>query len=179
MRRYTGKGHRAEHTLRDDVIAIYKVAGLLEELLEGTLATGPILVEQLVDGIKKITGRAHYSFVAKFGHFFIDSSLPILDSYAEGMVAWHLGEAQSRNPKRYLKFCEDIETLSRLASLTCDCVGLDAYLWVAGEYQSWSKNRKQRISSDLKLLFERVEKDPESEPALRDLLGPIMSGASL
>jgi hypothetical protein len=60
------------------VIAIYKVAGLLEKLLEGTRATGPLLVEELVDGIKKMPGRAYYSFVAKFGHFFVDSNLPIL-----------------------------------------------------------------------------------------------------
>lgn len=162
-----------------NVIAIYKVAGLLEKLLEVTCATGPLLVEELVDGIQKITGRAHYSFVAKFGHFFVDSNLPILDSYAEEMVAWHLGQAQSRNPKRYLRFCENIETLSELAGLTCDCAGLDAYLWVAGEYQSWSKNKKQEISSDLKPFFERLQKDPESEPALRDLLGPIRVCASL
>src|SRR5271156_1264335 len=56
-----------------NIIAIYKVAGLLEELLKETHATGPLLVEELVDSIKKITGRAHYSFVAKFGHFFVDS----------------------------------------------------------------------------------------------------------
>jgi hypothetical protein len=161
------------------VIAIYKVAGLFEKLLEGTRATGPLLVEELVDGIKKMTGRAYYSFVAKFGHFFVDSNLPILDSYAEEMVAWHLGQAQSRNPKRYLKFCENIETLSELAGLTCDCAGLDAYLWVAGEYRSWSKNKKQEINSDLKLIFERLRKDPESEPALRDLLGPIRVCVSL
>jgi hypothetical protein len=155
------------------VIAIYKVAGALERLLKDTRTTGPLLVEELVDGIKKITGRAHYCFVAKFGHFFLDSKLPILDSYAEEMVAWHLGRAQSSNIKRYLRFCENVKTLCELASLTCDCAEVDAYLWVAGEYQSWPKNKKREISSDLKPAFERLRKDPESEPALRDLLGPI------
>jgi len=155
------------------VIAIYKVAGLLEKLLEKTHTTGPLLVEELVDGIKKITGLAHYVFVAKFGHFFVDSNLPILDSYAEEMAAWHLGQAQSRKPERYIRFCENIETLSKLASLTCDCAELDAYLWVAGEYRAWLKNSKRKISSDLKPCFERLQKDPESEPDLRDLLGPI------
>ena len=155
------------------VIAIYKVAGLLEILLEKTHTTGPLLVEELVDGIKKVTRRAHYSFVAKFGHFFVDSNLPILDSYAEEMTAWHLGQAQSRKPERYIRFCENIETLSKLASLTCDCAELDAYLWVAGQYRAWLKNSKHKISSDLRPFFERLQKDPESEPDLRDLLGPI------
>jgi hypothetical protein len=97
----------------------------------------------------------------------------------EEMAAWHLGQAQSRNPKCYLRFCENIETLSELAGLTCDCAGLDAYLWVAGEYQSWSKNKKHEISSDLKPFFERLQKDPESEPALRDLLGPMRACGAL
>ncbi|MGA3258127.1 MAG: hypothetical protein ABSE35_04555 [Bryobacteraceae bacterium] len=163
-----------------NVIAIYKVAGLLEELLlEGSCATGPSLVEELVERIKKKTGRGHYSFVSKFGHFFVDSNLPVLDSYAEWMVAWHLGKAQSRNPKRYTRFCENLKMLIDLAGLNCDCAGLDAYLWVAGEYRSWLEDKKAIISSDLKASFERLEKDPGSESTLRDLLGPIRACASL
>jgi hypothetical protein len=157
-----------------NVIAIYKVAGLLEKLLQETRTIGPLLVEEFVGEIKtKITGRAHYSFVAKFGHFFVDSNLPILDSYAEEMVVWHLGQAQSRNPKRYLGFCENVKTLRELAGLTCNCAELDAYLWVAGEHRRWSKSREYEISSDLRPFFERLQNDPESEPALRDLLGPL------
>ena len=155
------------------VIAIYKVAELLEELLEKTHTTGPLLVEELVEGIKKKRGLAYYVFVAKFGHFFVDSNLPILDRYAEEMAAWHLGQAQSRKPERYIRFCENIETLSKSASLTCDCAGLDAYLWVAGEYRAWLKNSKREINYDLRRSFEHLQKDPEGEPDLRDLLGPI------
>jgi hypothetical protein len=162
-----------------NVIAIYKVAKRLEELLRETSTTGPLLVEELVEDInKKVTGRNHYSFVAKFGHFFIDSSLPILDSYAEEMAAWHLGPARSQNPKRYRCFCENIEMLIEFAGLACDCAKLDAYLWVAGEYRSWSKNRKREISSELKRRFEHLRNDPESEPILRDLLGPMCKSFS-
>ena len=156
-----------------NVIAIYKVAGLLEKLLKEARTTGPLLVEELVDGMKKVTGRAHYSFVAKFGHFFVDSNLPILDRYAEEMVVWHLGRAQSHNSRRYLRFCENIETLSELAGLTCSCEELDAYLWVAGEYQAWAKNKKREISSDLRPFFERLQENPESESNLAAPLGPI------
>ena len=157
-----------------NVIAIYKVAKRLEELLKLTTTTGPLLVVELVEDLKKnVTRRAHYSFVAKFGHFFIDSNLPIFDSYAEEMAAWHLGKVQSRNPNRYLRFCENITMLIELAGLTCDCAKLDVYLWIAGEYRSWSKKRKREISSDLKPRFERLRNDPESEPILRDILGPL------
>lgn len=156
-----------------NVIAIYRVAGILEKLLTENESTGPHFVEQVVDELKKATGRAHYSFVAKYGHFFVNSNLPILDGYAEEMAAWHLGDAQSRNPKRYLAFCENVETLIKLAGLQCDCGGLDAYLWIAGEYRAWSKNNEHEISSDLRPFFERLRKDLNSEPALRDLLGPL------
>ncbi len=161
------------------VIAISKVAEHLEKLLKETSTAGPLLVEELVENIKKEIirqngkGREHYSFAAKFGHFFIDSNLPILDHYAEEMAVWHLGQAQSRNPKRYLCFCENIEKLVELAGLTCDCAELDAYLWIAGEYRSWSKNRKREISLDLKPCFEHLQNDPESEPILRNILGPM------
>jgi hypothetical protein len=162
-----------------NVIAIHKVAKRLEELLKETSTTGPLLVEELVEDIsKKVTGRNHYSFVSKFGHFFVNSNLPILDSYAEEMAAWHLGQAQSRNPKRYRRFCENVEMLIEFAGLTCDCAKLDAYLWVAGEYRSWSKKRKREISSGLKRRFEGLQNDPESEPALRDLLGPMCKSFS-
>jgi len=167
-----------------NVIAIYEVSALLEKLLKETDTAGPPLVEELVHGIEKSWRRAHYSFVAKFCHFFVDSNLPILDSYAEEMAAWHLVEqARSKKSERYLRFCQNIETLRKLASLACGCAVLDTYLWVAGEYRAWLKNNKHRIYSDLRPLFEKLDTPdqwqnyPENEQArlrnLRDLLGPI------
>ena len=87
------------------------------------------------------------------------------------MLGQHIGQMQSKNPKRYHKFCEDIETLIRVAGLSCNCAELDAYLWVAGEYWYWSAHPKVKISSDLKLQFESVFKGPGSEPMLATLLG--------
>lgn len=155
-----------------NVIAISKVAECLERTLDANHSTGPNLVEELVAEIKKITNRDHYVFVAKFAHFFITPELPILDSYAEWMVGEHLGRAQqSQNPKRYLKFAEDIERLKELAGLTCEWAQLDAYLWVAGEYWCWKKNPREKISADLKGHFKRLEENPEMERTLRNLLG--------
>lgn len=161
-----------------NVFAISKVGECLETMLSANHSTGPDMIEEWVAGIKKVTNRQHYSFVAKFAHFFITPDLPILDYYAEWMVRKHLGRAQSQNPKRYLKFAEDIEKLKELGGLTCECAQLDAYLWVAGEYWCWKKNPKLKVSSDLKGHFERLAENPENERTLRNLLGIGVSSAS-
>jgi hypothetical protein len=116
-------------------------------------------------------------FAAKYAHFFIDSDLPILDSYAECMVGKHIGSMKSENPKRYLRFNEDIATLKRVAGLTCNCAELDAYLWVAGEYLSWKDDPRTNINGDLKPHFERLENDPQSERTLSILLGIAVGSA--
>jgi hypothetical protein len=156
---------------RTFIFDILKVASCVERMLMTTHSSGPDLVEEMVVAIGQITQQKNYSFASKYAHFFIDSDLPVLDTYAEWMVSKHLGAMKSKNPKRYLKFTEDIETLKRLAGLTCSCAELDAYLWVAGEYLSWKVNSKLNISGDLRHHFERLEKDPESERNLQNLLG--------
>jgi hypothetical protein len=50
-------------------------------------------VEDLVGVIEPVTKQRNHSFASKFAHFFLDANLPILGSYAEGMVEWHLGMA--------------------------------------------------------------------------------------
>ena len=137
-----------------NIIAISKVADCVERVLKANHSTGPNLVEELVAEICRITNRRHYSFAAKYAHFFVDSDLPILDSYAEWMVGKHIGSMKSENPKRYLRFNEDIATLKRVAGLSCNCAELDAYLWVAGEYLSWKANPKLNISGDLRQYFD-------------------------
>ena len=94
------------------------------------------------------------------------------------MVAKHLGSAQSGNPKRYLKFAEDIEKLKQFSGLTCECGQLDAYLWIAGEYWSWKENSRIKINADLKRQFERLTENPDTEPLLAPLLGIGISGAT-
>jgi hypothetical protein len=161
-----------------NIIAISKVADCVERVLNTNHSTGPDLVEELVAEIRQITERNNYSFAAKYAHFFINSDLPILDSYAEWMVSKHLGPMKSENPKRYLKFVEDVETLKEAAGLTCNCTELDAYLWVAGEYWSWKTNPKLNINGDLRPYFERLAKAPESERTLRNLLGIGLNAAT-
>ena len=154
-----------------NILAISQVANCLERVLKTNRSTSPDLVEELVVEIREITKQNNYSFAAKYAHFFINSELPILDSYAEWMVGKHLGSMKSVNLKRYLGFNEDIETLKEAAGLTCNCAELDAYLWVAGEYWYWKAHPRTNINGDLKPHFERLAKDPDSEGTLALLLG--------
>ena len=154
-----------------NIFAITKVADCVERVLRRNCSTGSDLVEELVSEIRVITKQGNYSFAAKYAHFFVDSNLPILDWYAEWMVGKHLGQMRSKNPKRYHKFTEDIETLKRVAGLNCSCEDLDSYLWVAGEYWYWKEYPKVQVNTGLKLQFENVLKNPGSEPVLAALLG--------
>jgi len=155
-----------------NIIAIAQAADCVERVLRANQWTGSDLVEQLVSEIRGVTKRNEYSFAAKYSHFFVDSSLPILDSFAEWMLGRHLGlKMRSKDPRRYHRFTEDIETLKQVAGLTCNCAELDAYLWVAGEYWYWKDHRKYSISGDLKMRFEKLQENPSAEPSLAALLG--------
>lgn len=155
-----------------NIIAIAKAADRVERVLKANQWTGSDLVEQLVSEIRGVTKRSNYSFAAKYAHFFVDSSLPILDSFAEWMLGRHLGrKMQSKDPRHYHRFIEDIETLKRVAGLNCNCAELDAYLWVAGEYWYWKEHPKYSISNDLKRRFEKLQENPSAEPSLAALLG--------
>jgi len=155
-----------------NIIAIAQAADRVERVLSANQWTGRNLVEQLVNEIRGVTNRSNYSFAAKYAHFFVDSSLPILDWFAEWRLRAHLGrKMQSQDPRRYHRFTEDIETLKRVAGLNCNCAELDAYLWVAGEYWYWKDHPKYSVSSELKQHFENLQRSPTSEPSLAALLG--------
>lgn len=150
-----------------NIIAINKVADPIKRVLKPNYPTGPDLIEELVNEIQGVTNKRNYSFAAKYAHFFIDSSLPILDGFAEWMLGRHLSrQMQSKDQRRYHKFTEDIETLKRAAGLSCNCAELDSYLWVAGEYWYWKDHRKYNISGYLKPRFENLERNPATEPLL-------------
>ena len=155
-----------------NIIAIQKVADCVEQVLKRDHSTGPELVEELVTEIWPITKQHNHSFASKYAHFFIDSTLPILDWYAEWMLGLHLGRsAQFGNGKRYLKFAEDVETLKMAAGLQCSCAELDGYLWMVGEYRYWKAHPKTQVNAELRLHFEALETSPEAEPDLAKALG--------
>jgi hypothetical protein len=157
---------------RTNIIAITQAADRVERVLKANLWTGPDLVEHLVNEIRGVTNQSNYSFSAKYAHFFIDPNLPILDGFAEWMVGRHLGrQMQSKDARRYHRFAEDIETLKRVAGLTCNCAELDAYLWVSAEYWYWEKHPNYKINNDLRLRFEKLQRNIANEPTMAALLG--------
>jgi len=98
-----------------------------------------------------------FSFASKFAHFFIDSErFPIYDSFAEKMLAYHLGPnaclRNSLNP--YQAFVMNFNNVRMRADLTCTTRELDKYLWLAGLYRQWKANpAKPRINVDAERLF--------------------------
>ena len=163
-----------------NVIAITKVADCVHQVLSRpNHLTGVDLIEELVDEIRKVTNKTNYSFASKYAHFFIDSSIPILDWFAEFMLGRHLDdEMRSKANTRYRKFAEDIEALKRVSALNCDCAELDSYLWVAGEYWYWKDHPTYGINGDLRLSFENLDKDTARESPLSVLLGLNSNGLS-
>jgi hypothetical protein len=154
-----------------NIFAIQRVAERVERVLKANQWTGPDLVEHLVTEIREVTKRNHYSFAAKYAHFFVDSTLPILDWFAEWMLGRHLGrQVQSKDARRYHRFTQDIETLKLSASLNCNCAELDAYLWVAGEYWYWIQHPQYNINGDLKRQFKNLQIQPQNAMLLAALL---------
>lgn len=155
-----------------NIRAITKAGDCVKNVLKGKHSTGPELVEDLVAEMHRAMGRNNYSFAAKYAHFFIDSTLPILDWYAEWMVGQHLGRSmRSKSQKRYIKFTDEVETLKRTAGLKCSCADLDKYLWMAGEYRYWKAHPKTRISAELKPHFDTLGTSPGNEPDLAKAFG--------
>jgi hypothetical protein len=100
---------------------------------------------------KQKVPRNHYSFASKFAHFFIDMErFPIYDAYAVKMVAYHLGSQGLIEDAKYpyKAFVENLNSLKRIAGLVCSTRELDHYLWLAGLYRVWQKNREQQMDKD-------------------------------
>lgn len=164
---------------RTNIIAIEQVSDRVEGVLRANQWTGTELVEQLVHEIREVTKRRHYSFASKYAHFFFDSSLPILDRFAEWMLERHLGRPmQSKDQRRYHRFSENIEMLKRVTGVNCNCAELDSYLWVAGEYWYWKDHPRYTISRDLKSRFENLQDNPSAEPLLAALLDIDTAGTN-
>ncbi len=120
---------------------------------------GPELVEKmaLLPRTKsQIKVRRFHSFSAKFAHFFIDNDkFPILDSYAEKMLKYHLGNKlyRSDRSKRYMVFIENLNRLYRYSELKCSYKLIDHYFWIAGQYHRWLKKPDGQVNIMLKELF--------------------------
>jgi hypothetical protein len=113
---------------------------------------------------EQVTDRRFHSFAAKFAHFFIDfEKFPILDSYAEWMLKYHLGRKLYRadREKRYHAFLENLNKLREISQIDSPYKEIDHYLWIAGEYHKWRNNHNAPINAMLKELFSNPSRNAE------------------
>jgi len=137
-------------------------------------AAGPELVERLAtlpatEGQKQ--KRRHYSFASKFTHFFLDDErFPIMDSYALKMLKRHLGRRHYKDDQAhpYTGFVANFQELKRLGGIVGSNRQLDRYLWLAGEYAAWKKNRQAAINVEVAAMFNKPSGDVAG---LLDVLG--------
>jgi len=122
---------------------------------------GPELVEKLAavpPGPRESSERRQYSFASKFAHFFLDPDrFPLMDNTTARMVRYHLGPRSyipDPGGRRYVEFASNFLRLRGQAGYKGRKRELSRYLWIAGQYQTWLKSPKARITSELKSLFE-------------------------
>ena len=144
---------------------IYAVTRMAQHITKIMPLAGELEASDLVEQLASLSGRKHRSFASKFAHFFIDMErFPIYDSFAVKMVAYHLGKhGQAHDTKYpYKAFIENINRLKKHAHLSCTSKELDRYLWLAGLYRTWLRNRDSQINAEVKELF----KSPSSVMAI-------------
>jgi len=159
-----------------NLYAITRMAQHAARILAKTdLATaGPELVERLADlpaTEAQKQKRRHYSFASKFAHFFLgEDRFPIMDSYALVMLKRHLGRRHYLDDKahRYGGFVHNFRQLKRVSGFTGSDRQLDRYLWLAGEYAAWKKNRNAAINAEVAALFAHP---PDDVAECLDVLG--------
>ena len=152
-----------------NVYVIIPMAAHVAAVLADTdLATaGPELVERLarIPAAAGAKPRRYHSFASKFAHFFIDPErFPILDRYAEAMVRHHLGTAAVADADhRCVAFVRNFDALRAQVGWTGENRAVDRYLWLAGVYREWRRNRHAPINREARELFrgpaERAEDD--------------------
>ncbi|MHB9129712.1 MAG: hypothetical protein ACYDBB_01310 [Armatimonadota bacterium] len=125
--------------------------------------------------------RKHWSFASKFVYFFVDDRCPIYDSYAVGMVAYHLGRGRYAwdEDAPFTAFVSHLQQLQQVAGLSCSVGELDTYLWIAGLYRAWSRDTERaQINTEARKLFS--EDSAEVKVLLQVLLpsvSPILDAA--
>ena len=146
-----------------NVLAIVRMAKHVEKIMarSDSSTAGPKLVDRIA-GLPAGGGEKPWkrtSFAAKFCHFFINAErFPIYDDAACKAIKLHLGAKGCVTNKQlpYRAFCTNFARLRTDAALSCDTRDLDRYLWLAGMYMRWLRERskaKPLINAELQRLF--------------------------
>ncbi len=155
-----------------NVLAIVRMAKHVEKVMAQSdpSTAKPELVDRIaaLPAIGNEKTRTRTSFAAKFCHFFINAErFPIYDDAACNAIELHLGAnsyvVNTEFP--YRAFCENFARLRTDAALSCGTRDLDRYLWLAGMYMRWLRERTRktkRVNAELRELFEH----PTTEQAV-------------
>lgn len=130
--------------------------------IAAVMADPPGDPDELVTALATVPDRAstkgprhHWSFAAKFTHFFVDADrFPIYDSYNVMMLRYHLGrQAVVNNVNPYAAFKTNLQRFQTLEHLEeFSFRELDRYLWLAGLYRDWLKGNRE-INVEAQELF--------------------------
>ncbi len=119
---------------------------------------GPELVDALaataVEFGKQSTGGL--GFASRFAHFFVDGErFPILDAWSERALEWLIeGPIQGApGESRYARFARDFAWIASALRLTRRRE-LGHWLWIAGQYRAWTRNRRTPMHRSVRALFE-------------------------
>lgn len=164
-----------------NLYAVMRMSEHIQRIMEETHI--PTAALSLVDRIADLPSeranerRYHHAvFASKFAHFFIDGNkFPILDRYAEKMLKKHLGRCDlfRMGLSRYMTFAHGVVRLEKLSRLTCNFRELDHYLWIAGNYLAWRRNRRIQMNGELRKFFRSPP--PQNEADLKHLLPSSMT----
>jgi hypothetical protein len=155
------------------IISIVRMANHVRDVLNNSAGIDVGNERDLVQRIASIRPlpgdkpRVFTSFSAKFCHFFIDSErFPIYDEAARTMLRLHLGTTyKPTKDAPYEAFCIAFEKLR--VQVGASARDLDRYLWLAGMYDRWLRQRLRKqgplVNAELLRLFTAPTKEVVQE----------------
>jgi hypothetical protein len=164
--------------------AVLAIEAMAEHVVDVLTRAGGRCDLDTVEQIAALTGlgpkqdntRHCLSFASKYVHFFIDPTrFPILDSYAQSALTWHLGQASIaeclRGQSPYAGYVRQVDALRQLAGVTCTYSELDHYLWLRGQRLAPDGKAPNKEAADL---FARA-----NEPGVASLMATAFAGPQI
>jgi len=160
-----------------NVYAITRAADHVYSVIKrnGHKKAGAGFVEEIsrVPDVKTKSGkdRKFTSFASKFAHFFIDQGrFPIYDTYAVSAIKYHLGRGKwekNTDDRPYEEFVQNFIELREISGYKGSTRNLDYYLWLAGLFLAWNKNKDAKINQEVKVFFGNVDKQELIQQAFK------------
>jgi len=128
----------------------------------------------LVMALAQVEGLRLVSFASKYVHFFLDSSLPLTDSYALNALVRHFRQPAARGDDwrvAYHTYYAKIVELKVLSQLEATAREMDHYLWLAG---NWVHYRKHGPGGEQNIELKRYFSEPGRASMLESTFGQLL-----